>query len=212
VTDARLPERLLNDRRLQRLNPAEHYRAYVNSLMYAVSNRTDGYLTPHDLDAIPHFKPESIAALIEAELWTAGEEGWIISDYLTTQTSRAQLEAAEHARIKDAERKARDRASKRAPFTNQASDSWNPADSPADNTTESRNPVDGRPDNIGQDKDRPETGKVLPAVQVQKQTRKVTRAFPDCSTPGCGGKLNQAALDAGAEICADCVWNGRVAS
>lgn len=203
------------DRRIQRLN-AEHYRAYSMALMYSVSNRTDGRLTADDLDAVPHFKAESIDALIAADLWEAFEGGWIISDYLTTQTSRAQLESAEHARVKDAERKARDRASKRGGSVIPTSEAWSPADSPADNRSETSNPADKPADAIGQIRTRQErqSTKPLPVETEQKErpSRKITRAFPNCSTPGCDGKLNQAAVDAGAESCADCVWSGRAAS
>ena len=204
------------DRRIQRLN-AEHYRAFSMALMYSVSNRTDGQLTADDLDAVPHFKAESIDALIAADLWEVFEDGWIISDYLTTQTSRAQLESAENARVKDAERKARERATKRGGSVITTPESWSPADSPADNTSEISSPADKLADGIGKASDRPWTGKVLPSVPVQTEqkerpSRKITRAFPDCSTPGCDGKLNQAAVDADADSCADCVWNGRAAS
>lgn len=35
------------------------------------------------------------------------------------------------------------------------------------------------------------------------------RSFPDCATPGCDGKLNQALMDTGSDCCADCVWLGK---
>ena len=48
MTDARLPERWLNDRRLQR-HSADHYRAFVNALLWSVANRTDraAMMTPN---------------------------------------------------------------------------------------------------------------------------------------------------------------------
>lgn len=177
MTDARFPERLLSDRRLQRTS-ADHYRAYGNSLMYAVSNRTDGYLTADDFEAIPHFKPENADALVSADLWDVTEGGWIIRDYLITQTSRAQLEAAENARVKDAERKARERATKKGTAIAQAPESCNPVDSPADNRSEVSNPVDNPADNVGKARDRPETGKVLPAVPVEKAEIAIEPAYP----------------------------------
>ena len=43
MTDARLPERWLNDGRLQRVS-ASAYRLFGNGLMWTVANRTDGHL------------------------------------------------------------------------------------------------------------------------------------------------------------------------
>ncbi|WP_104061118.1 hypothetical protein [Arthrobacter sp. 4R501] len=115
MTDARLPERWLMDRRIQRLN-AEQFRAYTMSLMYAVCNRTDGQLTEDDIEAIPHFERGSIPPLVAAGLWRQeeGSGGWVITDYLATQTSRAQLEAAEMARTKEAQRSAQNRGRAKA--------------------------------------------------------------------------------------------------
>lgn len=114
MTDARLPERWLMDRRIQRLN-AEQFRAYTMSLMYAVCNRTDGQLTDDDIEAIPHFERAHIEPLVAAGLWRQEESGaWVITDYLATQTSRAQLEAAEMARAKEAQRSAQNRGRAKA--------------------------------------------------------------------------------------------------
>lgn len=184
MTDARHPERWLMDRRIQRLT-AEHYRAFSMSLMYAVSNRTDGHLTTEDLEAVPHFKAESIDALVAADLWTTVVGGWVITDYLTTQTTRAQLEAAENARLKDAERKARERAGKRGATTRQASEDRSPADSPADNSNKGTNPsvevsspADSPMDYVGQIRTRPETGKVLSADSTEKAELAIEPAYP----------------------------------
>jgi hypothetical protein len=45
MTDARFPERWLNDRRLLRLSDAA-FRLFVISLTWSVSNRTMEYLIP----------------------------------------------------------------------------------------------------------------------------------------------------------------------
>mgnify|MGYP007002577545 FL=1 len=84
------------------------------SLMYAVSNRTDGQLAEDDLEAIPHFDRKHIESFIAADLWRQEGSAWVIADYMATQTSRAQLEAAELARVKEAQRSALNRARARA--------------------------------------------------------------------------------------------------
>ncbi|AQA24804.1 hypothetical protein BTZ20_4474 [Rhodococcus sp. MTM3W5.2] len=45
LTDARLPERLLTDRRYQTL-PLDAFKSYHVALMWAVSNRTEGLISP----------------------------------------------------------------------------------------------------------------------------------------------------------------------
>lgn len=109
MTDARLPERLLNDRRLQRLS-AEHYRTYVNSLLWSVANRTDGRIEREDIPLVPHWSANAAQALVDAELFTPGSDGWLIADYAATQTSRSELETLENIRARDREKKARKRA------------------------------------------------------------------------------------------------------
>ena len=51
MTDARLPEPWLSDRRLSRLSDA-HYRSYIQALLFSVSNRTDGVIEPDDQPAV----------------------------------------------------------------------------------------------------------------------------------------------------------------
>lgn len=177
MTDARFPERWLMDRRVQRLT-AEQYRAFSMSLMYSVSNRTDGHLTMDDLEAVPHFNVESIQTLVSSELWAEADHGWVISDYLTTQTSRAQLESAEHARVKDAERKARERATKKGAVFVQEPEACSPVDSPADNSSEVSYPADNPADGIGKARDRPRTGKVLPPSSNEEAEIAIDPVYP----------------------------------
>jgi hypothetical protein len=213
MTDARHPEKWLMDKRIQRLT-ADEYRAYSMSLMWAVSNRTDGHLVQADLPGIPHFKADYAGALVKAELWNEEADGWSITDYMTTQTSRAQLEAAENARAKDAQRKANERSKAKAQ-QGPPPELCSPTDSPADKRSETSRPMDSPTDDVGKartGKDRPSTKAVASEKVMENHMRKIIRAFPDCSTPGCDGKLNQAAVDAGSDSCADCVWNGRAAS
>ncbi|WP_100485999.1 hypothetical protein [Mycobacteroides abscessus] len=113
MTDARFPDRWLHDRRLNRLSDG-HFRSYVLSLIYAVSNRTDGVVEPEDLSTIPKFAAGASKAFVENELWRPRGTGWLIIDFESTQSSREALEAAEQARnqarAKDRARKARVRA------------------------------------------------------------------------------------------------------
>ena len=79
MTDARLPERWLSDRRLSRLSDA-HDRSYIQALLFSVSNRTDGVIEPDDLALIPHFAPGAVNAFLAQELWSARQHGWFITD------------------------------------------------------------------------------------------------------------------------------------
>lgn len=153
MTDARFPERWLTDKRIMRLSP-EHFRAFITSLTWSVSNRTDGVIEPDDLALIPHFATGSAQALVDAGLWGAREHGWRIWDYENTQTTRERLAQLEEARTKDRERQARHRAAK--------------AGKRADDTTVTRDVHrDVTVDYTGQDR----TGQdrhVLEAVEVPK--------------------------------------------
>jgi hypothetical protein len=113
VTDARLPERWLNDRRLQRLS-ADHFRTYVNVLLWSVANRTDGRIEREDVGLIPHWSANAAKAFVAAELFTPQPDGWLITDYAATQSTRSELETLERVRRRDREKKARQRAGKAA--------------------------------------------------------------------------------------------------
>jgi hypothetical protein len=109
MTDARLPERWLNDRRLQRLS-ADHYRTYFNALLWSVANRTDGHIERSDVALIPHWAANAARELVSAGLFTAQSDGWLITDYASTQSSRDELELLERIRARDRQKKARKRA------------------------------------------------------------------------------------------------------
>lgn len=140
MTDARFPDRWLSDKRLQRLSDG-HFRAFITSLTWSVSNRTDGVIEPEDLGLIPNFAANSVQAFVKAGLWQPLEKGWRITDYMTTQTSSEQLVAAEAARAKEREKKARQRAAKR---TAASANAVVPGDVPGDNTGQDR-PGQARP-------------------------------------------------------------------
>jgi len=109
MTDARFPERWLSDKRILRLN-AEHFRSFLMSLTWSVSNRTDGIIEPEDLALIPHFAKGSAQAFIDAGLWAPQGHGWSICDFENTQTTAQQLDHLFTARAKGRERQARHRA------------------------------------------------------------------------------------------------------
>lgn len=144
MTDARFPDRWLSDRRLQRLSDS-HFRAFITSLAWSVSNRTDGVIEPEDLALIPNFSAGAVKAFMDADLWSPLVKGWFIKDYPTTQTSREQLLANEQQRAKEREKKARQRAAKKA--ASASADTDVPGDVPGDVPRE--NPGQDRP---GQDR------------------------------------------------------------
>ncbi|WP_065289263.1 hypothetical protein [Mycolicibacter kumamotonensis] len=137
MTDARLPERWLSDRRLQRLS-AEHYRTFINALLWSVTNRTDGRIEREDVGLIPHWSANAAKAFVDAGLFTPQSDGWLISDYAATQTARSELETLERIRQRDRLKKARKRAG----------DTDDDGDSPGDSG--GRSPGDSTGDSPGE--------------------------------------------------------------
>jgi hypothetical protein len=84
------------------------------ALTYSVANRTDGEITLPDIELIPRFAPDAIDAFITNDLWADIDGGWLIVDYVSTQSSRAQLERDDLNRERGRERQARHRAKKTA--------------------------------------------------------------------------------------------------
>lgn len=112
MTDARFPERWLNDRRLLRLSAVD-FRTYVTTLVWSVSNRTDGYLEVDDLALVLGATADSSSALVAGGLWREQGRGWLVEDYATTQTSSHDLEVLDNARRREREKKARQRENKK---------------------------------------------------------------------------------------------------
>jgi hypothetical protein len=106
--DARVPERYLVDRRVMRLAPV-HFRSFILATLWSVSNRTEGRVGHEDIDFIPGFAVTSPPVLVGAELWKEEPDHWFLVEFPATQTSKAQLEAAEQKRRSDRERQARHR-------------------------------------------------------------------------------------------------------
>jgi hypothetical protein len=109
MTDARLPERFLTDRRIRRLSDPE-FRTYVNAMVWSVANRTDGVLYVDEPDLIPDVDAAHASAMAKAELWRRDADRWLIVDFAATQTSRHELEVLDNVRRRDREKKARQRA------------------------------------------------------------------------------------------------------
>ncbi|PZF63337.1 hypothetical protein DEI81_07985 [Curtobacterium sp. MCBD17_013] len=109
MTDARLPERYLSDRRVLRLS-ADEYRAWSFATLWSVSNRTDGLILADEVPLVPFLTDEIAATLVTRELWTVVDDGWLISDFEQNQTSRHELEVLENARRREREKKQRQRA------------------------------------------------------------------------------------------------------
>jgi hypothetical protein len=114
MTDARFPERWLMDRRLDQLNDHD-FRSFAYSLMWSVSNQTDGVIEESDFARIPRFDPKSVGALVAVEVWAVtenkwGEICWQVADFVDTQTSRDDLVSLRKARAANTEKQRRRRA------------------------------------------------------------------------------------------------------
>jgi len=111
MTDARLPERWLVDRRWVVLTDTERS-GYLMALLWSVSNRTDGQILQRDLLLIPTFQAHAVPGLVASGMWVETPGGWQIADFKTLQTSRDNLDALDDIRRREREKKARQRAHK----------------------------------------------------------------------------------------------------
>jgi hypothetical protein len=109
MTDARFPERWLNDRRVMQLSPGT-FRAFVLTLTWSAANLTDGVVTEDDLALMPWLTPHAIGDLVKVDLWQFTGDHWLICDFVDTQTTSAELKAAALARRKARDKKRRQRA------------------------------------------------------------------------------------------------------
>jgi len=109
VTDARFPERWLNDRRISRLSdPA--FRLHVTALVWSVGNRTDGVIDDSDLTLIPRVDTARVAELDKAGLWRRERDYWVIVDFDGSQTTSNELAMLDNLRRRERDKKARQRA------------------------------------------------------------------------------------------------------
>lgn len=146
MTDARIPERYLNDRRLNRLSDSD-FRSYIMSLVWSVSNRTEGNLFADDLPLIPRFTSGAEVGIEESGLWRRNGQAWIIDRFEFDQSTNAQLEAADRTTLHNRERKRKQRARAKKPPV---------VDVTADVTRDITQDIQG------QDRDRPGQARDLP--------------------------------------------------
>jgi hypothetical protein len=108
MTDARFPERWLNDRRVVRLSD-DAFRLFVISLAWSVANRTDGRIYDDDLALILASSTGS-GQLAKSGLWERVADYWQIAEFEETQTTRADLDHLGEQRRKARDRKRAERA------------------------------------------------------------------------------------------------------
>ena len=111
MSDFRFAGRWLNDRRVMTLS-GDDFKAFVTAGTWMVENRTDGHITPDDLEFIPRFDRACIPRLIISGLWAEDGDGWLMLDYRVTQTSRAEFDVLENNRARERRKKAKQRAEK----------------------------------------------------------------------------------------------------
>lgn len=113
MTDARMPERLLVDRRFRRLSDSA-FRLYWLATVWSVSNRTDGVICDNDLPELTALGVDVglIPELVKAEppLWRRDADCWLVVDFQRDQTSAHVLDVLDNVRRRDREKKARQRA------------------------------------------------------------------------------------------------------
>jgi hypothetical protein len=170
MTDARFPERWLNDRRIQQL-PPEAFVAFANALMWSVSNRTDGIIKFTEWELIPRCKPADAAALESAGLLKRRNDGWLLGVYKATQRSRKQLESDDEYRERERERMAQKRAEGRLNALNNQ-----------DVRTDVR--ANERADNIGQDRAGPYVSSSSSNEKKKTQRQEQSRSRENVSREG----------------------------
>lgn len=200
MTDARFPERWLNDRRIIRLTDSA-FRTFVLGMTWAVANRSDGYVSSDDLDLVHGAKAADADELVKASLWSrADDAGYWIEDFTKVQTSAAQLDGLEH-------RKAQDRA--RAKKYREKSRGTEPDPDPSSSRDGSR---DSSRDDIGQARTG-QAGQDRRFEQEEVVTSAVTRNGTSLSSPepcfSCGGEIRNYT---GQGECDHCLTETRVSS
>ena len=112
MTDVRLPERWLSDRRL-RLVSDQAFRLFVTALLWCVTNRTDGVFWDDDLRLMPGVDPERAgdcaAECVKRGLMTRRGDRWEVVDFAKTQSGSDELDRLERIRAGERERKQRQR-------------------------------------------------------------------------------------------------------
>src|SRR3954452_6765581 len=171
MTDARLPERWLNDRRIVRLTDGA-FRTFTTSLLSSVANRTDGVIDTDDLDLVHGASSRHVPELVTAGLYAPHGSVHLIADFAATPTSRDELLLLENNRRQQREKKARQRARK--------AETASPGTSPGTGS-----PGTAPRDNAGQDRqDRQDRQALVGPQDVQSPgSRARTRTTIDCDWP-----------------------------
>lgn len=169
MTDCRMPERWLSDRRVLRLS-GDAFKLLGIAMMFSVANRTDGEIHDDDVPLLPAVDAAYFAELESNDLVECTPTGWFLLDFAATQTSRQELEKNEESRRLDRERKARERAEKAAAKVADSGQSPGP----------STGPSAGRP--TGQPR-QGKAGKARQGKSTQGQGGVTPLGCRDCSRP-----------------------------
>ncbi|PVZ56690.1 hypothetical protein [Arthrobacter sp. H-02-3] len=216
AVDARYPTKYLNDRRILNLSHEAHV-LMMQATAFSVTNMTDGFLNTDDLALIPRARIEAANELVQAGLWEVTKAGWFMPEFPKHQTSKDQLEALERKRQQDRQnsKSYRERQKHRTSFDASGTES---SDASADEL------ADESSDDIGkerQGKARQGKEELTSSNDSERRDREwlegksaqvpVTAAAAlklndPCVTPGCDGRLNQAQVNMGASICAECTY------
>lgn len=115
MTDARFPDRWLNDRRIMSLSPTG-FRSFIAALSWSVSNMTDGIICRSDILFMPKlFAETSIPELTKNNLLRVkSSTEWELVDFAESQSSKAELEAYFKKKAYDRRYQAQKRAEKAA--------------------------------------------------------------------------------------------------
>jgi len=176
--DSRFPTYYLKDRRVLKL-PDPAFRLLVTATAWSVSNYTDGQIDTDDLRFIPNATEDMAAALVKAGLWSVTDSGWVIDDYLQTQTSAAQMRGLEFKKEQDAARAKAYRERKKQPGPGESSRD----DPPDGHLMESRDDKGKAEARQGLEQEVPQTAK-LSSVDASWGLSVVGSP---CATPGCNG-------------------------
>lgn len=194
MTDARFPERWLNDRRVLRLSDVD-FRTFVTTLVWSVANRTDGRLEPDDLALLPGAR-DAAPRLTQAGLWETTNGTVTIIDYDDTQTSSEQFDAIDERRRRDRERK-RARRSRGATSTGMSE----PMSTPMSTRTSVRNP-------LGQGQGQAKA----PGQEEVQVTDDETNVWTEARPPGSGPRSPvPGAFPAGTTSAVRCIDCGKLA-
>lgn len=110
MTDARIPERYLSDRRVLRLSD-RGFRVYVLALTWSVANRSDGVIEDDDIVLMPgNFAAGDMTEIVTAGLAKQQGARYLLLDFEDTQTMSRELQVLENVRRRERLKKARQRA------------------------------------------------------------------------------------------------------